>query len=198
MDDAVGAVLRTLRDKGLGENTLIFFISDNGGPTRANTSRNDPLRGFKGQVLQGGIRVPFMIQWKGRLPAGKVYEEPVISLDILPTALVAVGGHVPHHGSIDGVDLMPFLTGKRRGSPHEALYWRFNRQEAIRKGEWKMVRLGPGQQWLFNLEGDISESKDLSFKYPDKFRELERDWAIWNAQLRRPLWRQTPQARRQR
>src|SRR5262249_55030691 len=95
MDDAVGAVLKRNRDAGLENDTLIFFISDNGGPTRQTTSRNDPLNGFKGQTLEGGIRIPYIVQWKGQLPAGKVYDQPVIALDIHPTAVAAAGVKLP-------------------------------------------------------------------------------------------------------
>ncbi|MBI4579863.1 MAG: sulfatase-like hydrolase/transferase, partial [Planctomycetes bacterium] len=104
MDDAVGAVLKELRDRGIFENTLIFFISDNGGPTPGNASRNTPLSGFKAQVWEGGIRVPYLIQWPGRVPAGRVYEQPVIALDILPTAVAAAGGSVPADRKLDGVN----------------------------------------------------------------------------------------------
>src|ERR1035437_10517143 len=109
MDDNVGRVLAKLREHGLEENTLIFFLSDNGGPTLATTSRNDPLRGYKGQVLEGGIRIPYIIQWKGHLPAGKVCDQPVISLDIHPTAVAAAGGALSPDWKLDGVNLLPFL-----------------------------------------------------------------------------------------
>src|ERR1035437_5537968 len=109
MDDNVGRVLAKLREHGLEENTLIFFLSDNGGPTLATTSRNDPLRGYKGQVLEGGIRIPYIIQWKGHLPAGTVCDQPVISLDIHPTAVAAAGGGVSPDWKLDGVNLLPFL-----------------------------------------------------------------------------------------
>ncbi len=135
MDDAVGAVLAKIREHGLEENTLIFFISDNGGPTAQTTSGNGPLRGFKAQTWEGGIRIPYIIQWKGRLPAGKVDDRPVIQLDILPTALAAVGIDIKPEWKLDGVNLLPYLTGARSGLPHEALYWRFGGQMAIRKGD---------------------------------------------------------------
>ena len=129
MDDAVGAVLTKLRQAGIEQETLIFFFSDNGGPTRQTTSRNDPLRGFKGQVLEGGIRIPFLIQWKSHLPAGMVYERPVISLDILPTAVAAAGIELPPEAKLDGVSLLPYLNGEKSGQPHEALYWRYGRNQ---------------------------------------------------------------------
>src|SRR5439155_11464187 len=124
MDDAVGKVLAKVRERGEEENTLIFFFSDNGGPTASTTSSNGPLRGFKATTSEGGTRIPYCVQWKGHLPAGKVYDLPVLNLDILPTAVVAAGGTVDPAWKLDGVDLMPYLTGKDSARPHETIYWR--------------------------------------------------------------------------
>src|SRR5262249_4118242 len=140
MDDAVGNVLAKVRELGQEENTLIFFFSDNGGPTRATTSNNGPLRGFKAQTWEGGIRVPFMVQWKGHVPAGKTDDRPVIQLDIHPTALAAAGVAIKPEWKLEGVNLLPYVTGEQSGAPHEALYWRFGPQVAIRKGDWKLVK----------------------------------------------------------
>jgi arylsulfatase A-like enzyme len=140
LDEGVGAVMATLRKNGLEDRTLVFFFSDNGGPTLSNTSSNKPLRGFKGQVLEGGIRIPFMVAWKGHLPEGKVDDRPVIQLDIMPTAVAAAGGSMPTDRPIDGVNLLPYLTGKESKSPHEVLFWRMGPQAAVRKGDWKLVR----------------------------------------------------------
>jgi arylsulfatase A-like enzyme len=140
MDDGVGAVMASLHRNGLEDRTLVFFLSDNGGPTRSNTSSNKPLRGFKGQVLEGGIRIPFMVAWKGHLPAGKVDDRPVIQLDIMPTAVAVAGGSMPTDRPIDGVNLMPHLTGKQTKAPHDVLFWRMGPQAAVRKGDWKLVR----------------------------------------------------------
>lgn len=192
MDDAVGRVLAALRANRLDRDTLVSFISDNGGPTRNTTSRNDPLRGYKGQVLEGGIRVPFMMRWANRLPQGKVFEQPVIALDIVPTVLAAAG--VPLPDSLDGVNLLPYLAGERRGAPHAALYWRFGPQAAIRKGDWKMVRLGDGAVRLYNLAEDVGESRDLAAAQPARLKELSEDWEAWNRQLSPPRWL-TPAAR---
>jgi len=194
MDDAVGAVLAKLRDAGLEENTLVFFFSDNGGPTMPGTtingSSNAPLRGSKRQTLEGGIHVPFVIAWKGRLRAGATYELPVIQLDVLPTALAAAGIDAAGQ-ELDGVNLLPFLTGQQAGAPHDTLYWRFGQQMAIRRGEWKLVRYGateridPEESWpkLYNLAQDIGESRDLAAGQPARVKELEQAWQAWNAQL---------------
>jgi arylsulfatase A-like enzyme len=189
MDDAVGRVLETLRKEGLEDNTVVFFLSDNGGPTPHTTSSNAPLRGYKGQVWEGGIRIPFMVQWKGRLPAGKVFREPVASLDIVPTVMAAVGKPVKPDEKLDGVDLLPFLSGAKPGRPHDVLYWRFHAKQAIRLGDWKLVKEQRQGRWeLYNLAEDIGESKDLAEKMPEKVKELEKAWQEWNAQLRAATW----------
>ena len=210
MDDAVGRVLTKLRDLKLEENTLIFFLADNGGPMTKmgpNGSENKPLKGQKGDTWEGAIRVPFLVQWKGKLSAGKVYDSPVISLDILPTALVAAGGKVSADWKLDGVDLLPFLTEKAKGVPHESLYWRFGTQWAIRQGDWKLVQgydydaeQPTGQPQLLkvvaprlhNLAEDIGETKDLAAQHPDKVKVLKAVWDAWNKELQEPGWLPQP------
>jgi arylsulfatase A-like enzyme len=191
MDDAVGRVLDKVRQMGQEENTLVVFFSDNGGPTRQTTSSNGPLRGFKAQTSEGGTRVPFSIQWKGRIPAGQVYDYPIQNLDILPTAIVAAGGQIDPTWKLDGVNLMPYLTGQKKGRPHETLYWRFGEQWAIRKGDWKLVasRFDANKPRLINLAEDIGEANDLMAQAPDKAKELEADWMKWNAEQMAPLWK---------
>ncbi|MEW6303130.1 MAG: sulfatase-like hydrolase/transferase [Verrucomicrobiota bacterium] len=202
MDDAIGAVLEKIRALKLEENTLIFFVSDNGGPTPSTTSGNGPLRGFKSQTWEGGIRVPFMVQWKGKLPAGKVYDHPIIQLDILPTALAAAGVSVKPEWKLDGVNLLPYLRGEKKGAPHQALYWRFGQQIAIRVGDWKLVKApGAGADageraakastagaHLYNLAKDIGEQTNLADKEPAKLKELAAAWDKWNAELIDPKW----------
>lgn len=203
MDDAVGHVLTTIRQLGQEEKTLVFFISDNGGPTPSTTSGNGPLRGFKAQTWDGGIRVPYIIQWKGHLPAGKVDDRPVIQLDILPTALAAAGIPLKSEWKLDGVNLLPYLNGNKTEPPHEALYWRFGGQIAIRKGDWKLVK-APGLTAgaaalegkastegaeLYNLTKDIGEKNNLAATATEKFKELAADWNKWNAELVEPAWR---------
>lgn len=189
MDDNVGKVLECVRKNGLEENTLIIFISDNGGPTQSTTSGNGPLHGFKGDTYEGGIRVPYMLQWKGKIPAGKVYDKPVIALDIAPT-LCALAGAKTDGAKFDGVDLMPYLTGKSTGAPHDALYWRFGEKYAIREGDWKLVDNGTGTAELYDLSTDIGESKNLAAEKPEKFKELRDKYEKWNSQLVDPLWHQ--------
>jgi len=203
-DDAVGSVLAKVREIGQEENTLIVYLADNGGPTASTTSKNDPLRGFKMSTLEGGVRVPFMMQWKGRLPAGKVDDRPVIQLDLLPTFVAAAGGKVDPAWKLDGVDLLPYLTGKNDGAPHDTLYWRMGKQKAIRHGDWKLVAStidGPtaAPEWkLFNLSDDIGEAKDLSAENPEKVKELAAFWDAWNAEQAGPAWEPAQAARRNR
>ena len=178
MDDSVGTVLKTIRDCGLEDDTLIFFLSDNGGPTKELTSSNLPLSGGKGMLLEGGIRIPFMAQWKGTIPSGQVYRKPVISLDIYATA-AALSGQPADPAKTDGVNLVPFLTGEAQGAPHETLYWKHHDSMAIRKGDWKLYRPRAGRgkspaPWrLYHLADDISESRDLAATHPQKLAELQ-------------------------
>lgn len=196
LDDGVGAVLDKVRGAGLENDTLILFVSDNGGPTPQTTSSNAPLRGFKGQVWEGGIRVPFLAKWKGTIPAGRTVNDPVIALDVLPTAVAAAGGAVPR--GLDGVNLLPRMTGKSSAAPHESLYWRFGAQGAIRKGDWKLTRLQGEAPHLANLGQDIGEQKNLAETEPAKLRELTADWDKWNAELKAPAWRTERQGRAER
>jgi arylsulfatase A-like enzyme len=197
LDEAVGRVLDALEAAGVRERTLVFFLSDNGGPTctdmAKNGSLNTPLRGSKGQTLEGGIRVPFLVSWPGKLPAGTTYGRPVIQLDILPTALAAAGAPVAAEAALDGVDLVPYLSGRRDGPPHEALYWRFGRQSAIRKGNLKLVTWMDRDTevmstQLFDLAADVGEAHDLAADRPADVAALTADWRAWNATLAEPLW----------
>jgi arylsulfatase A-like enzyme len=204
MDDAIGVVLEKIRALGQEGNTLIFFFSDNGGPTRQTTSQNGPLRGFKSQTWEGGIRVAWLVQWKERIPAGQVDDRPVIQLDILPTALAAIGAEAKPEWKLDGVNLLPYMTGEKKEAPHEALYWRFGSQIAVRKGPWKLVKApadgaAPGALGgaastegaeLYNLEKDIGETTNLAASEHEKLKELSAAWEKWNAELAPPRWQQ--------
>ena len=207
MDDGIGRMLDAIRSQNLDNDTLIFFFSDNGGPTMESTgvngSSNAPLRGSKRQTWEGGIRVPFVIRWKGHLPEGKIDSRPIIQLDVLPTALAAAGVTIKPEWRLDGVDLLPFVRGTVRGAPHDALYWRLFRHMAIRKGDWNLVRTMDGplvvadpptradlaDAQLFNLSEDIGERNNLASKHPGKVKELLDAWLRWNSELARPLWR---------
>jgi arylsulfatase A-like enzyme len=156
--------------------------------TTINGSRNFPLRGSKRQLLEGGVRVPFVAAWKGRLPAGKTYDHPIIALDIYPTALSAAGAEIPAAWKLDGVSLLPHLDGKIAQPPHDFLFWRFGTQLAARRGDWKLVRYDNTGTHLYNLKDDIGESNDLAAQQPDVLRDMQVAWDRWNTELVAPLW----------
>jgi len=194
MDDAVGRVLETVRALGQEENTLVWFIADNGGPTAGTTSGNGPLRGFKMTTFEGGPRVPFLVKWKGTLPAGKVYDLPVMNLDVVPTVLAAAGKPVDAAARLDGVDILPHLTGRAPGRPHETLYWRCGEQWAVRKGDWKLVvsKGGSGKPELYELSSDVGEQRDRAAAEPAKVAELQKLYDGWNAEQEPPSARDKP------
>jgi arylsulfatase A-like enzyme len=207
LDDGIGRGLAKLRELGIEEETLIFFVSDNGGPESVNASDNGPFNGVKGTTWEGGIHVPFLVQWKGKLPAGKVYDQPVIQLDFLPTGLAAADVPIQPSWKLDGVNLLPYLRGEKSGSPHAALYWRFGGSMAIRMGDWKLVKTTSGRgnadgagaanrrdkataqgAELYNLREDIGEQNNVAASQPDKAKELAAAWQKWNSELIDPLW----------
>jgi arylsulfatase A-like enzyme len=194
MDDAVGRVMGKVRALGQEENTIVFYIADNGGPTQSTTSGNGPLRGFKMTTFEGGPRVPFLAQWKGRWPAGKVYDLPVMNLDVLPTVVTAAGGKPEASWRLDGVDLTPFVTGANPERPHQTLYWRYGPQWAVRHGDLKLVvsKGGSGKPELYDLSKDIGESRDLAAAQPAKVRELQALWDKWSAEQAEPSAPDTP------
>lgn len=197
LDDAIGRIAASLRKTGRDKDTLIFFFSDNGGPGRKpylayNSAVNTPLRGDKGQTLEGGIRVPFFVSWPGKLPAGAVYDQPVSALDVLPTACSVAEAKTD--GDLDGVNLLPFLAGKNSAAPHKSLSWRFGPQKAIRQGKWKLVdwrdfdaKRQSGWQ-LYDLSEDIGETRDLAASRPELVKELSAAWDAWNQGNIAPLW----------
>ena len=204
MDEAIGKVRAKLAETGQAENTLVTFISDNGGPTMqgvtVNGSVNLPLRGSKRTTLEGGVRVPYIVSWPAKLKPG-VFAQPAIQLDLNATALAAAGVATKPEWKLDGVNLLPFLTGAQTGAPHDALYWRFGDQMAVRAGDFKLVRYdttadgvaagrkaGTSPVKLYNLREDIGESKDLAAAQPDKAKELQAKWDEWNKANVKPLW----------
>jgi arylsulfatase A-like enzyme len=188
MDDAIGATLKAVSESGLDNDTLVFFLSDNGGPS-GNSSSNSPLRGTKRTVYEGGIRVPFAVRWTGRLKAG-MYTNPVISLDVFPTALAAAGVAAPPERPLDGVNLLPFLEGKGGTTPHERLFWRMFGGDfaAVREGRYKLVRSKGKPDELFDLQQDAGEQRDLSPSKPEIAKKLRSSLDQWHSKMAKPLW----------
>lgn len=187
-DEALGKVMNKIQEMGLEENTLVYCISDNGGAYQL--AEMDGLRGRKWYLFEGGIRVPYIVQWKGKISPGKVSDEQVIQLDVLPTVIAAAGGEVKSDWGIDGINQLPYLTGKVKAIEREALYWRFGSQFAIRKGDWKLVKALETQKepMLVNLKEDVGEITDLSSSYPEKVKELQQMWDKWNSRMLPPRW----------
>jgi arylsulfatase A-like enzyme len=198
IDDGVGRILEALTRHGIDEDTLVFFLSDNGAPLKLTKedspvtgdaggwdgSLNEPWLGEKGMLTEGGIHVPFLARWKGVLPGGKTFSEPVISLDIAATAVGAAGLDAPPE--LDGVNLLPYLTGEKEGAPHEALYWRFWTQGAVRRGRWKYVQVGERTQYLFDLADRAHENRDVLSANPEVAASLHKDLDAWNVSLKTP------------
>jgi arylsulfatase A-like enzyme/dienelactone hydrolase len=185
LDDAVGRVMKSLRDSGREEDTLVIFVSDNGAAlikgSAENGGSNAPLRGSKIQCWEGGVRVPFFVQWKSRLPASRVSDEPVSTLDLMPTLLAVSGIAAPAEQKMDGINLLTWLEGKAEFPKREPLFWKMGDTNlAIRDGDMKFVRVGK-QQGLFNVRTDPCETKDLSARRPIITRQLQAKWKEWDA-----------------
>lgn len=187
LDDAVGAILKKLRDAGLEKDTLVVFLSDNGCATYTGACTNDPLRLGKLTHFEGGFRVPFALKLPGRIKAGTVYEKPISSLDLFPTAVALAGGKLPTDRAYDGVDLLPYLTGKKKTGPHEVLCWRNGENAGVRKGRWKLFK-GGDHYWLFDLSKDIGEQQNVADKYPAIVAQLKKELADWEARMKPPMW----------
>lgn len=187
LDDAVGAILKKLRDSGLEKDTLVVFASDNGCATYTGACTNDPLRYGKLTHLEGGFRVPFALQYPAKLKGGQSYDQPVSTLDLFPTVVALAHGRMPSDRPYDGVDLLPFLTGQKKGAPHEVLCWRNGENAAVRKGQWKLFK-GGERYWLFDLSKDLGEQKDLANERADIVEQLKKELANWESQTRPPLW----------
>lgn len=204
LDASVGRILQALRDSGQEENTLIVFQSDNGAPPK-NGSTNTPLRGGKGSTWEGGLRTPLFLQWRGKIPAGQVVDAPVISLDLLPTALAAAGVLGQKNDRLEGMSLLPYLMRQQDWPTERVLFWRYGEQSAVRAGDWKLTtaldrdaRPVALKTSLHHLGNDPGEQHDLSVQHPEKVRELQQLWREWNQQNVAPLWDDKPSRRDQR
>ena len=197
IDDGVGKLREKLDSHQLSDNTLIFFISDNGAPLGIHKldlpiedtsgdwdgSLNDPFIGEKGMLSDGGIRVPYIVSWPGTRPAGVVVDTPVSTLDVASTSLTAAGAEVPQ--VLDGSNLLPTLTEQSTELAERPLYWRFWSQSAIRKGDWKYLKAGSDHEFLFNMNV-AGETQNVLNEYPDIAEELLAELTQWSAELHRP------------
>lgn len=187
LDNGVGEVVKTLKDEGLWENTLLFFLTDNGGSS-AMSANNSPLRGFKQMNYEGGIRTPFVVTWPAKFQGGKSIETPIISLDILPTVLEAVGIEQDMDKPFDGKSIIPLLSGETK-SQHEMLFWTEGGTEgewAVRYGKWKLVAV-KSQIELFDLETDPSEIVNLAVQYPDTLEHMVIAFENWLNEMEEPM-----------
>ncbi|MCA9128062.1 MAG: sulfatase [Planctomycetales bacterium] len=190
LDRGVGNILDALDECELSQNTLVFFLSDNGGPTRELTSSNLPLRGGKGTMYEGGLRVPFIASWPGVIPAGETCDQVISSLDIYPTCAEVAGA--ASNKNLDGYSLLPLLKKIDPRSRHETLYWRQGNKAALRSGDWKIVasnRQGSLRDWeLFDISNDMSETMNLADKHPQIVQQLRKRYEQLDAQMAEPLF----------
>lgn len=173
---------------GLDKNTIIVFANDNGGPTDASSACNYPLSGCKANHLEGGIRIPCLMRLPGVLKPNTTYDNPISTLDFLPTFVNLAGGKAEAIKGLDGVDLIPYLTGKNEARPHNVLYWKKECRAVIREGDWKLLRYPDRPAELYNLADDISEKHDLAAQYPERVRKMFKMLFEWEGQLERPMW----------
>ena len=187
MDDGLGRIRAKLKAMGVDKDTLIFFIGDNGAPLKEgawNGSLNLPLTGEKGMLTDGGVRTPFLAAWPGKVPAGQVFEHPVSALDVAAT-VVALAGQKPDD-KLDGVNLLPFLTGENKVAPHDALFWRWRSQAAVLEFPWKLIHLGTNETYLFNVTEPAGETKNLLAQNPAIAARLDARLKTWAATLQPP------------
>lgn len=186
MDRAIGRVLDQLDSSKQADDTIVWFLSDNGGATN-NGSVNLPLAGHKGIKFEGGIRVPFLMRWANRYRKGRVFDSMVSSMDIFATSLAAAGGDVAA-AKLDGVDLLPFLDGQRTDAPHQELYWHKLWFSAMRDGAWKLIFVKDYGYALYNLKDDLTESRNLAQSNPERVESMKLRMVAWKNGLQKPRW----------
>lgn len=192
LDRAVGRILEALRETGQEENTLIVLTNDNG-----DYGDNAQFRGGKGNVTEGGVRVPFVVRWKGRVKPGRNDRDIVSTLDILPTAMDAAGGKIDPAWGLDGASLLPLLLGVEGARGHDRLFFRTGEAKAMREGDWKITLEGSSgygkrktdDTWkLYNLRNDPAEQTNLAAGEPERFAAMQATYAAWESTLAAPLW----------
>lgn len=189
MDDGLGQIRAKLKAMGQEQDTLIFFIGDNGAPLKPgawNGSLNAPLVGEKGMLTDGGLRVPFVAAWPGTIPAGSLFEHPVVNLDVAATANAIAG--LPTDSQLDGINLISYLTGQNKKAPHDMLFWRWRSQAAVLEFPWKLIQLGNHETFLFDItqpDGELAVNNRLA-EHPQIAARLEAKLNMWSATLKPP------------
>ena len=189
MDDGIGLILDKLEQKNIFENTIVFFFSDNGGVEWYNFSDNGPLRGIKGDFFEGGIRVPFAMQWPNKIEPGTIYDKPIIALDIFATVVSAAKAEKHIKNEIDGVNLIPYLSGNKPGSPHEYLYWKNPDKDidVIRDDRYKYLRI-KNDEYIFDLKNDISEESNIIDLSKPIYDRLKSQFKLWEKDMIDPVF----------
>jgi arylsulfatase A-like enzyme len=189
LDDAIGTLMDKVKRLGLEENTIIYFISDNGGASYTGATDNGPYKGGKLTEFEGGVNVPFIMKWKGHIPEGLVYDKPVSSMDIFMTSVKEAECPLPEDRTFDGVNLIPYLTNEKHGWPHEVFYWKADHIQAMRTKDWKFL-MSTRDNWieLYNISEDKYEQFDLYGEKPDTLKNMLRRYDKWKLELQPPLW----------
>ena len=189
MDDGIGLILDKLEQKNIFENTIVFFFSDNGGVEWYNFSDNGPLRGIKGDFFEGGIRVPFAMQWPNKIEPGTIYDKPIIALDIFATVASAAKAEKYIKNEIDGVNLIPYLSGNKSGLPHEYLYWKNPDKDidVIRDDRYKYLRI-KNDEYIFDLKKDISEESNIIDLSKPIYDRLKSQFKLWEKDMIDPVF----------
>ncbi len=188
LDVNVGKILEELERQKLRDNTVVVFLSDNGGPPNQNSSINAPFRGSKGILLEGGVHVPFVMSYPAKLKKRTTFEPMVSSLDLTPTFVALAGGTIDEKDQLSGVNIMPYLTGESKAKPHENLMWRFTISAAMREDNWKLVRIPDRMPMLYDLSKDVAEVNNVALKYPDRVEAMMKKLGTWDVEQPHPLF----------
>lgn len=180
LDVNVGRIMQELKKQKIDENTVVVFLSDNGGPCHQNHSLNMPLRGAKGTLLEGGIRVPFVMSCPKQLKAGTAYDYPITSLDLAPTFVALAGGTIDAKANLDGVNIFPFINGDETKRPHDEMLWRFTISAGIREGDWKLIRLPDRLPMLYNVKEDVSEQNNVADLHRERVEQMLKKLGNWD------------------
>lgn len=197
LDVNVGKIMSELRAQNLDSNTVVVFLSDNGGPCNSNASMNAPFNGQKGILLEGGIRVPFVMSYPEKLKSETIYDNAISSLDLTPTFVALAGGETKPKDKLDGVNIFPFITNEVEGIPHETMLWRFTISAGIRKGNWKLVRLPDRLPLLFNLDNDIAEQNNVTSENWDLVESMLKELGDWDVSCPQVLFMEGNKWRRE-